>query len=62
MREFLWEVGEEEIGPTTLYSLTTKPLLQPSIAVTKDKIRTNIIHVHPDLFKVVCQIKIDIFE
>ena len=62
VRVFLWEVGEGDIGLTTLYSLTMKPLLHPGIAATKDKVRIKTICACLDLFKIICQIRVDTFK
>ena len=58
----MWEIGEEEIGPTAKYSLTAKPLPRPSVAATSDQVRMRTIRARPDLFKIVCQIKVDVLE
>ena len=38
-RKYLWKVSDEELGPTAGYSLTTKPLPQPSPTAESDPVR-----------------------
>lgn len=59
MRGLLWEKGEDEIGPTALYSLMVELLLCPPVAVLKDEVRVKMIWDHPELFKIVCRINVD---
>ena len=61
-RGLLWEKGENEIGPTVMYSLTAKPLPQPPATALDNEIRKGTIHDHPDLFKIMCNIDVDTLE
>ena len=38
-RKYLWKVSDEELGPTAGYSLTAKPLPQPSLTAESDPVR-----------------------
>lgn len=61
-RDFLWERGEKEMGPTSLYSLTAKPLPRPPDITFEDEVRMKTIRDHPELFKITCVIDVDTFE
>ena len=61
-RKYLWKVSDEELGPTTGYSLTTKPLPQPSPTAESNPVRWATILNWPDLFKIVCKIDVNTFE
>ena len=61
-RKYPWKVSDEELGPTTGYSLTTKPLPQPSPMVESDPVRRATILNQPDLFKIICKIDVNTFE
>ena len=60
--EFLWEQGEEDMGPTVLYSLMAKLLPRPPVAALRDDVRTKIILDHPELFKITFLIDDNTFE
>jgi len=60
-RQLIWDLNEEEIGPTALYSLTADPLPRPPLsAFTNVAMKT--ISENPDLFKITCLINVDVFE
>ena len=61
-RKYLWKVSDEELGLTTWYSLTTKPLPRPSPMVESDPVRQATTSNHPDLFKIICKIDVNTFE
>ena len=60
-RQLIWDADLEEIGPTTMYSLTAEPLPRPPLsAFTETLLKT--ISENPDLFKITCLIHVDVFE
>ena len=61
-RKYLWKVSDEELGLTTGYSLTAKPLPCPSPMVENSPMRQAMISDQPDLFKIICKIDVNVFE
>ena len=61
-RKYLWKVSDEELGLTTGYSLTAKPLPHPSPMAESDPVRQVTTSNHPDLFKIICKTDVNTIE
>lgn len=61
-RELMWGEREEEISPAALYSFTAEPLPGPPASELNNEDVTKTLFDHPDLFKIICAINVDVFE
>lgn len=61
MHDLLWASSADLVSPAAQYSLFVEPLPHPPPSELNNHIAVSTIHDHPDLFKIVCNININVF-
>ena len=61
-RDLLWGTVGDDISPAARYSLFAEPLPRPPPSELDNSVANDTICAHPELFKIICNIKIEKFK